>query len=65
MIMNSKYLTNSLTAAHAQHNLDIKYLISRMGSTLKFTSQNLERSQAILAKADQLPSYYLQRWRPC
>ena len=46
-------MTNSLT--DAQHNLD---LISRMGSTFKFTSQNLERSQAKLARADQLPSYY-------
>ena len=46
-------MTNSLT--DAQHNLD---LISRMGSTFKFTSQNLERSQAKLARADQLPPYY-------
>ena len=46
-------MTNSLT--DAQHNLD---LISRMSSTFKFTSQNLERSQAKLARADQLPSYY-------
>jgi len=29
-----------------------------MGSTFKFTSQNLERSQAKLARADQLPFYY-------